>query len=132
MLKCTYFIEIKGAYLHFKVDGLYHFQDFIKFPKIILKHSKATGINRTLFNGSLLKNSDISIIDRFFLGEMIAEVLRNKVKLAIVWPTKDRTKFIEIVTANRAAHIKVAVSAQTALRWLMIDGEAETETALLN
>ena len=132
MLKCTYSIENKGTYLDFKVEGFYSFKDFIKFPKIILKHSQATGIYRTLFNGASLQDTDASIVDRFFLGEKIAEVLRYKVKLAIVWPTKDISQFMEVVAMNRAAYVRIVSSPQTALQWLMSETEGETETAWLN
>ncbi len=132
MLKCTYSIENKGTYLDLKVEGYYFFKDFIKFPKIILNHSQATGIYRTLFNGALLQDTDASIVDRFFLGEKIAEVLRHKVKLAIVWPTKDIGQFMEVVAMNRAAYVRIVSSPQTALQWLMSETEGETETALLN
>ena len=132
MLKCTYSIENRGTYLNLKVEGFYFFKDFIQFPKIILNHSQATGIYRTLFNGSLLQDTDASIVDRFFLGEKIAEVLRHKVKLAIVWPTKDIGRFMEVVAMNRAAYVRIVSSTQTALQWLMSETEEETETALLN
>ena len=58
-------------------------------------------------------------MDRFFVGEKIANVLGGKIKLAVVWPEKDINKFAENVAINRGGNICVVGDIETAKKWLL-------------
>ncbi len=119
MLKCTYTFENKRDHLVLKITGSYIFQDFIKMPEIILQACESHENYKVLLLGEELKDTDASTIDRFFIGEKIAEVLRSKVKLAVVWPPDHMTKLTENVAVNRAAYMRMFVEPIEAKKWLL-------------
>tara|TARA_R110002051_G_scaffold209392_3_gene275234 strand:- start:4065 stop:4412 length:348 start_codon:yes stop_codon:yes gene_type:complete len=102
-----------------KIKGSYSFQDFVQMPKIILLECQSHGIYKILIRGEDLKNTDAPTIDRFFIGEKIAEVLRSKVKLAVVWPPIHMNKLTENVAVNRAAYMRMFVEPTEAKKWLL-------------
>ncbi|MEB8329224.1 hypothetical protein OO009_07635 [Flavobacteriaceae bacterium KMM 6897] len=102
-----------------KFTGSYIFQDFIQMPEIILRECQSHGIYKMLIRGEELKDTDASTIDRFFIGEKIAEVLRSKVKLAVVWPPIHMNKLTESVAINRAAYMRMFVEQNEAKKWLL-------------
>lgn len=102
-----------------KITGSYLYQDFIQIPEIILNECRSHGIYKILIRGEDLKETDASTIDRFFIGEKIAEVLRSNVKLAVVWPPFHMTKLTESVAVNRAAYMQMFVEAKDAKKWLL-------------
>ncbi len=119
MLKCTYKFENKRDHMVMKITGSYIFQDFFKMPEIILQACESHGNYKVLLLGEELKDTDASTIDRFFIGERIAEVLRSKVKLAVVWPPDHMTKLTENVAVNRAAYMRMFVEPKEAKKWLL-------------
>lgn len=102
-----------------KFTGSYIFQDFIQIPEIILHECKARGIYKVLIRGEELKDTDASTIDRFFIGEKIAEILRSKVKLAVVWPPDHMDRLTESVAVNRAAYMRMFLEYNAAKKWLL-------------
>ncbi|MEJ1222029.1 hypothetical protein [Sediminicola sp. 1XM1-17] len=102
-----------------KITGSYHYQDFIQMPEIIWHECQSQGIFKMLIRGEDLKETNAPTIDRFFIGEKIAEVLRSKVKLAVVWPPDHMTKLTESVAVNRAAYMQMFVEPNDAKKWLL-------------
>lgn len=102
-----------------KITGSYIFQDFIKMPEIILHACESHGNYKVLLLGEELKETDASTIDRFFIGEKIAEVLRSKVKLAVVWPPDHMDRLTESVAVNRAAYMRMFLEQKEAKKWLL-------------
>jgi hypothetical protein len=102
-----------------KITGSYIFHDFIQMPEIILQACESQGIYKVLLLGDDLKNTNGSTLDRFFIGEKIAEVLRSKVKLAVVWPPDHMDKLTESVAVNRAAYMRMFVEPKEAKKWLL-------------
>lgn len=131
MLKCKYDFEIKADHIVMKFTGSYIFQDFIQIPEIILHECKTRGIYKMLIRGEELKDTDASTIDRFFIGEKIAEILRSKVKLAVVWPPDHMDRLTESVAVNRAAYMRMFLEYNVAKKWLL-DKDAREPGELFN
>ncbi|MFT5943462.1 MAG: hypothetical protein ACI9AV_000069 [Sediminicola sp.] len=108
-----------------KINGSYLFQDFIRMPEIILDSCQSNKIYRMLLDGGELEDTDAPTIDRFFIGEKIAEILRSKVKLAVVWPPYHMDKLTESVAINRAAYMRMFVEPKEAKKWLLDKGAEE-------
>lgn len=77
------------------------------------------GIRKVLVDARALQG-EISILERFALGEDVAALTRGRIAIAIVdlpervWPDR----FVETVAANRGALIKVTTDYTEALAWL--------------
>lgn len=77
------------------------------------------GITKVLIDARGL-DGEISILDRFALGEEVAALTRGRIAIAIVdmpdrvWPDR----FVETVAANRGALVKVTTDYAEALAWL--------------
>jgi hypothetical protein len=68
-----------------------------------------------------VEGTDVSVMDRFILGEKVAELLSYKIKAAVVWPENDITKFAETVASNRGGKLIVVGNEDDALKWLLAD-----------
>ena len=107
------------------ISGNYYYWDFIKYPKIILKKCEAESTYKILVDLVLVKYAEIPTIEMFFLGEILAETLRDKIKMAIVWTGKEQEKFLQTVATNRAACLRIFEVTKTAEFWLLYDKEDE-------
>jgi hypothetical protein len=58
-------------------------------------------------------------MDRFFIAENIANLLRARVKLAVVWPKQHINRFAETVAVNRGSSMIVVDTIDAAHRWLL-------------
>ena len=112
-------IAIKKKYLVITVTGLYQYWDFIKYPDHILDTCNTHGIYKVLVDVRLVKAEDIAMIELFFIGEKIADVLTTKVKLAIVWKKESLSEFLVDVATNRSAFLRVFETPQRAEFWLL-------------
>ena len=68
---------------------------------------------------------EIPIVDQFFLGEHLAEVLRDHIKIAVVWHGIHNSRFFQSVATNRSALLRVFRSLKNAEVWLLHDKENE-------
>lgn len=107
------------------ITGEYNYWDIIKYPKIIRNQCLKERIFKILVNTSKLTVGDMPIVEQFFLGEHIAEVLRDHIKLAIVWKGPYRSRFIQSVATNRSALLRIFRSVTNAEIWLVHDKENE-------
>lgn len=107
------------------ISGDYHYWDLIKYPKIIRNHCLKEKIFKVLVNTRELEIGNMPIVEQFFLGEHIAEVLRDHIKIAIVWHGLYRSRFFQSVATNRTALLRVFRSVKNAEIWLIHDKENE-------
>jgi len=112
-------IASKKKHLVMTVTGLYEYWDFLKYPEYILDACNNHRINKVLVDVRSIEADDISMIELFFIGEKIAQVLNTKVKLAIVWKKEALSEFLVDVASNRSAFVRVFDAPKRAEFWLL-------------
>ena len=111
----------KSDYLYLTINGEYNKEDFILLPAIVAEESKKENIRKVLINALELNGTDVPIMDRFFIGEETAKVIGNRIKVAVIWPEKDITKFAETVAINRGGFLYVFGNISEGEEWLLAD-----------
>jgi hypothetical protein len=124
-MSSRYSFEAGNGYLVMRIAGSYDYWDFIQYPKIIRTECEARGIFRILVDVVAVTYLELPTLELFFLGEKVAEVLRDRIKIALVWHGGARDNFLQTVAANRAAAIRIFESTDTARIWLLYDHEDE-------
>lgn len=107
------------------ITGQYDYWEFMKYPKLIRTKCEAGRSNKILVDLMLVTYRDIPTIELFFLGEILAETLRDTIKMAIVWTGKDQKLFLQTVANNRAACVRIFDTTKSAKLWLLYDTEDE-------
>ena len=100
------------------ITGEYNSSDFHSYPKTILAECEKERMSKVLVNALEVKGTNISTMDRFFLGEEISKTFGPKIKIAVAWPAQDINKFAETVALNRGAYIRVMGDINSAEKWL--------------
>ena len=108
-----------------EISGDYNYWDIIKYPKIIRNQCLKDRTFKVMVDASNLTVGEMPIVEQFFLGEHIADVLRDHIKLAIVWKGLYHTRFLQSVATNRLALLRIFRSAKNAEIWLIHDKENE-------
>jgi hypothetical protein len=121
----NYTFKNKGDFLVMTIKGDYHYWEFIKYPKIIRKKCEEWNNYKVLVDLILVTYKEIPTIELFFLGEILADTLRDKIKMALVWTGKDQKLFLQAVANNRAACLRIFEITKTAEYWLLYDREDE-------
>lgn len=101
------------------ISGEYDRDEFLSYPKLILEECEKEKIYKIIVDGLKVRGTNAPTMDRFFMGEAIASLLRGKVKLAIVWPKEHINKFAETVAVNRGTSMKVVDTIDAAHEWLL-------------
>ena len=120
-----YAIEKERKFLAMTISGEYSYADFIKYPKIIRNECLKEKKYKILVNVIQVVKTDIPLVELFFLGEHIANVLRDEIKIALVWDGEKHNRFLQKVATNRLALIRTFKSDYNARIWLMHDREDE-------
>jgi len=120
-----YLIEKEENYLVMTISGDYSYADFIKYPKIIRNQCLKEKKYKILVNVIQVVKTEIPLVELFFLGEHIAEILRDHIKLALVWDGENYNRFLQKVATNRLALIRTFESNENAKIWLIHDREDE-------
>jgi hypothetical protein len=120
-----YTFEKREGYLVMRISGSYDYWQVILYPDLIRKQCEALGMNRILVDVGEVTYTELPTLELFFLGEKVAESLRDKVKIALVWEGDPQKDFLEIVAANRAASIRIFEKSVVARQWLLFDHEDE-------
>lgn len=68
------------------LSGQYDKDEFLSYPDLILEKWEKENVRKVLVDGLGLRGTNIPIIDRFFIAQNIANALRGKVRVAVVWP----------------------------------------------
>lgn len=124
-MNSRYSVESHSGFLLMRIAGAYNYWDFIQYPHIIRRHCEEAGIFKILVDVVAVTYSEIPTLELFFMGEKLAEVLRDRVKIAIIWHGDPASHFLEKVAVNRAAAIRVFDSSEAAASWLLFDLEDE-------
>lgn len=102
-----------------RVSGEYDYWAMVEFPGYILEQCQQTGVNRVLVHGLSVNPEQLPVIERFFMAEKAAEMLRDHIKLAIVWHPHLIDGFMEAVATNRAGLMRLFGSEDEAVQWLL-------------
>jgi hypothetical protein len=116
------FEEVDG-YLAMRIAGTYDYWKFIRYPDLIRKQCEAAGIYRVLVDVTDVTYSELPTLELFFLGEKVAESLRDTIKIALVWQGDTHDYFLETVAINRAAYLRIFEGEEDARHWLLFDHE---------
>lgn len=117
-LESRYTIETRKECVYMKVTGVYNSQQFMGLPKIMLDECVKADSNKILVDAREVDFTNLSTMERYFLGEEFANVISYHVSVAIVVPEKIITKFLETVATNRGAKMQVVSDLETAKAWL--------------
>jgi hypothetical protein len=86
----------------------------------IQEKAQQTGYTRILIDGMDF-TPPRNDIDRFLIGESIAELLGSPLKMAAIVPAQFINKLAENTAVNRGADLYICGSEAEALRWLLKD-----------
>jgi hypothetical protein len=114
-----YEIELRTDYVYMKIVGVYNSQQFMGLPEIILNECGKVKSEKILVDMLNVDFSNLSTMERYFLGEEFAKVISYHASVAAVVPEKVITKFLETVAINRGANIVVASDFSVAESWLI-------------
>jgi len=120
-----YTLEEQQGYLVMRISGPYDYWDFLQYPDLIRKCCESAGVYRILVDVVAVTYAELPTIELFFLGEKVAEVLRDQIKIALVWHGDTKDNLLQMVAANRAASIRIFETTETAALWLLYDHEDE-------
>ena len=120
-MKSTYLFSKNDGYITLAMSGEYHKDDFMTYPDLILAKCEKEHIGKVLVDGSNLSGTNVPVMDRYFIAENLANLLRFKVKVAVVWPKEHITRFAENVAVNRGSSMIVVDSMEAAHKWLTQD-----------
>ena len=113
-----YTVEKKSDYVYLKITGVYNSHEFLGYPKIMLDSCRKFDSNRLLLDAQEVDFTNLSTMERYFLGEELAKVISYRLAVAIVVPEEIITKFLETVATNRGANMFVVSDLKTAEAWL--------------
>jgi hypothetical protein len=108
----------KENYLLMTVTGVYAKEDFMAFADIILHGCEKENVKKVLLDAHNVSYTDLSTMDRFYIGENIANVIGPKIKLAVLLPKEHINKFAENVAVNRGGKVFVSHLIEEAEDWL--------------
>ena len=118
-MKSNYLFEKHDNYITLVISGEYDKDDFLLYPKLILEKCEKENVDKILVDGSTLSGTNLPTMDRFFIAENIANLLRARVKLAVVWPKQHINRFAETVAVNRGSSMIVVDTLGAAHKWLL-------------
>lgn len=124
-MSSLYSVEKEKNILIMTISGKYSYVDFIKYPKIIRNECIKEKKNKIIVNVTPVYKSDIPLVELFFLGEQIANVLKDHFKVALIWDGENHNRFLQKVATNRLALIRTFDSLENAKAWLIHDREDE-------
>ncbi len=117
-MKSKYTFEKKSDHLQMKISGEFDESVFNSFPTIILTKCQELEMKKVLVDTLSVDYLKLSVLNRFFLGEELAEKTRGKLKIAIVVPSQYINKLLETVAINRGASVFVIDTVEDAKQWL--------------
>lgn len=112
-------LEVVGDRLRANLSGTFEFDSAKSALRTIVEEAKNGGVSKVLLDIREY-GGEITILERFALGEELAALARADVALAFVdspervWPDR----FFETVALNRGAHVKVTTRLEEATDWL--------------
>ena len=117
--------EKHEGFLIIHITGTYDYWEFLKYPKIIRNQCIKDKKDKVLVDVSEMAFGKVPLIEQFFLSENLAEVFRNRIKIAVLWNGEYNSHFFQSVATNRSALLKMFRSYKKAEIWLLHDLENE-------
>jgi len=118
-MKSQYVFKKNEHYLSLIISGEYDKRDFLSYPVIILEECEKEQIHKVLIDALEVKRTDAPTMDRFLVGEAIANIVGNKIKMAVAWPGQDINRLFENVAVNRGSRVCVLDNINAAEQWLL-------------
>ena len=118
-MKSNYKFITNDHYITLVISGEYDKDDFLSYPQLILDKCDTEKADKILVDGSNLGSTNLPTMDRFFIAEKLANLLRGKVKVAVIWPKEHINKFAENVAVNRGTSMIVVDTFEAAHEWLL-------------
>ena len=109
--------DVEPDLLRITTTGEYDFDDMYSFISYIADEADRTSSERVLIDCSGIEG-DMTEVERFQGGQMIAEIFGSRLKAALVMP--NITRLGELAAVNRGARFMVTTSKDEALAWLMM------------
>ena len=116
-MKHTTESSVEPDFLRITVTGEYDFDEMYGLINNISSEAARTERDRVLIDCSTIKE-EMTEVERFKGGQMIAEIFGSRLKAALVMP--HITKLGEIAAVNRGARFLVTTSKDEAVAWLMM------------
>lgn len=116
-----HFFEKREKYLLLTIKGQFDLIEFLALPQKVFTECEKENIFRVIVNGLFVEGTNLATMDRFSLGEKIADVFGNRAKIAIIWPERHNNKFAETVAVNRGANLQVFAAFDAAENWIVSD-----------
>ena len=114
-----YTIKNFPEFMSMEVSGVYNATWFLGLPKLMILEAKKARAEKVLMNVRGVDFTNLSTMERYFLGEEIATSVSYRLSIAVVAPEEVITKFIETVATNRGANMFVTSEEAEAKAWLL-------------
>ena|SRR5215831_6799097 len=118
-MKSAYVLEKKDNYLFVTLSGEYDRVELKSYGKALMDICEKEEVFKVLINMLGITGTNLSVMERFVIGESVAELFPPTLKLAVAWPEKDLTRFAETVAVNRGSFLAVFPTVEEAERWLV-------------
>ena len=106
-----------SRFIRFDVSGAWNLADIFALIGRVREEADAAGLDAALVD-LLDVPGPIPQMERFFAGKRVAEVLKHRIRLAVVAREEYINKFGENTAVNRGARMAVLSSEEHALAWL--------------
>lgn len=118
-MKSAYVLEKKNNFLFVTLTGEYDRHEFMSYGKTLMDHCKKEEVFKVLVNALGVTGTNLSVMERFVIGESVAALFPPTVKLAVAWPEEFMTRFAETVAVNRGSFLAVFTNVEEAEQWLV-------------
>jgi hypothetical protein len=115
----------RGSYLEIDVAGQWSLENLYGLVDALQRESGRHGCNCLLVNTGAMNGHPTQMM-RFKAGVRAAEVLGEKIRVALVSPPDRVTKFGENAAVNRGASLRVVTDRAEALQWLLEGAAPQT------
>jgi predicted DNA-binding transcriptional regulator AlpA len=119
-MKLEYVMEKREGYLYFVITGQLDRKEFSTYAKIVIEACQTQKINKILVNALQMSGTNLTTMERYLIGEKVAEIFPPAIKISVAWPEKDIDKFAETVATNRGGFINVEPDLERAEKWLLM------------
>ncbi len=118
--------EERSGYLLVKGRGPSDLESTRKALMLIEEKTRQAGLTHILIDAREVQ-APRRELDRFFMGEFVAELFGARYRLAILYLADRINKFAENTAVNRGANMLVTAEEDDAVEWLLRDMARQTE-----
>ena len=118
-METDFVVEKRYQYLYLVVKGRYNRVGVRPYAQMIVQACEKSGLYKILVNALEVEGTDLPTMERYFIGELVAEELPSKIKIAVTWPAPHINNFAETVAINRGGFIRVFGDIESAEKWLL-------------